>query len=599
MISKLVKLLPYARRQWRGLAVILGLTLAMSLIAAAQPWPLKILVDYGLGQGDAEGGALRFLAAYPPMTLIIASAVAALIITALSMLLDAAMTWMTSLTGERMTKRLSADLFDRLQRLSLRFHSHNQAGDALSRVTADAYCVYRVTDAVLISPVHRLGTLVFLSLVAWRLDPVLTLVLLGITPPLIAFAWYFGPRIRKQSLEKRDRRAALTSFVQQTLAALPVVQAFNTQQRNDRRFDELAEQYTSAVRRSSATDDVYKLVNGLGTTITVAVVLFLGGQRVLIGAMTIGSLLVFLQYGRTMLSSVRDLLGVYGKLRGAEANVDRVLEILESVDRVPEPASPIDLPAPEGGRGSRVVFDHVTYGYDPELPVLRDVALTVEPGESVALVGATGAGKTTLASMIPRFMDPQEGGVRIDGVDIRQVRLIDLRRRIGFVLQQPLLMPLTIAENIAYGRPDATIEQVTRAAEAANADGFIRQLPEGYLTTLHERGGGLSGGEKQRIAIARAILNDAAIIILDEPTAALDTETELVVMDAVGRLTADRTTFIIAHRLSTARRADRIVVLDEGRIAEVGTHDQLLARPDGLYRHLYRLQAAAPDGGQL
>jgi ATP-binding cassette subfamily B protein/subfamily B ATP-binding cassette protein MsbA len=309
----------------------------------------------------------------------------------------------------------------------------------------------------------------------------------------------------------------------------------------------------------------------------------------LTGALSLGSLLVFLAYLRTMQGAAQGLLGTYTRLKSAEAGADRVLEVLETQERVREAAGARPLPAVRG----HVRLEAVTFGYEPGRPVLHAISLEAHPGETVALVGPTGAGKSTLVSLLPRFFDPWEGQVRLDGIDLRQLPLAHLRAQIALVLQEPFLLPLSVAENIAYGRPGASPAQIAAAAAAANAASFIERLPQGYDTVIGERGATLSGGERQRLAIARALLKDAPVLILDEPTSALDAGTEALLLEALARLMAGRTTFIIAHRLSNIRDADRIVVLDQGAVVEAGTHQELLAA-DGLYQRLHSLQFAAP-----
>jgi ATP-binding cassette subfamily B protein/subfamily B ATP-binding cassette protein MsbA len=377
----------------------------------------------------------------------------------------------------------------------------------------------------------------------------------------------------------------LFSFTQQTLAAIPVVQAFATEERNRQRFRGLARDAVALSQRGNLLQSAHGLTNGLMTTIGTAVVLFFGGARVLAGALSLGSLLVFLAYLRSMQGAAQGLLSTYARLKAAEAGADRVLEVLEAEEQVR------DLPGarPLPGGGGHLRFEAVTFGYEPGRPVLHSLSLEARPGETVALVGPTGAGKSTLVSLIPRFFDPWEGQVTLDGSDLRELQLASLRAQIALVLQEPFLLPLTVAENIAYGRPSASRAEIEAAAAAANAAAFIERLPQGYETVIGERGATLSGGERQRLSIARALLKEAPVLILDEPTSALDAGTEALLLEALERLMAGRTTLIIAHRLSTIRHADRIVVLDAGRIVEAGTHQELLAAR-GSYHQLHDLQ---------
>ena len=583
----------YLLRQWLTLVAILVLTAATSVVTILQPWPIKILVDYALGQtlmpASVHSLLEKFNLTLTPALLIIAAAVGSLGLFALNATLDVALSWGWSAAGQRMVYNLAESMFHRLQRLSLLFHSQRTVGDSLSRLTYDTYCVYTLTDALLASPGRHVFMLTTISIVAWRLDPTLTLLSLAVAPIMGGSALVFGFRFKRQMRQYREAQSYLLSFVHQTFTALPVVQAFSREDYNKQQFQHLAADTIASLQCDTRLKNIYGFLNTSVTTVGTGIVLYFGGQQVLSGAMTVGSLLVFLAYLRSMQDAFKGLLTTYGKLKSVEANVDRVLEVLDAKEGVWDAPAARPLPSLSAGVRGQVRLEEVTFGYEPGYPVLQGITLEAHPGETIALVGATGAGKSTLVSLIPRFFDPWQGQVLFDGVDVRQVQLKSLRSQIALVLQEAFLLPLTVAQNIAYGRPGASLEEIVAAAQAANAEEFIQRLPQGYDTTIGERGATLSGGQKQRLAIARALLKDAPVLILDEPTSALDTQTETLLLEALERLMVGRTTLIIAHRLSTIRQADRIVVLERGKVVETGTHQELLSIGN-VYPRLHSLQ---------
>ena len=589
------RLMPYIRRQWPALTLILLLTLITAAVTALMPWPLKILVDYALGDTALPefltDSLERFSLIPTPLFLISLASLASLALFALNSVLEVSTTWSWSATGQRMVYDLAADLFHRLQRLSLLFHSKHPVGDSLGRLTVDTWCVFTASQALLITPVQNLFTIATIGFVAWQMDTQLTLLSLVLSPVLAASAVFFGNRLRKRARQSREAQSNVMAFVHQTLTALPVVQAFGTEQRNRRRFQDLSSDAVTRSQRNVLLKNSFGLINGLTITAGAAIVLYAGGQKVISGTLSIGSLLVFVAYMRSLQGAIESLLNTYGNLKGVEASMERVLDVLDAEQEVQDAPDAVVLPDYSSKAAGCINFEGVSFGYEPDRMVLHDISLEIRQGETIALVGATGAGKTTLVSLIPRFFDPCQGRVMLDGVDIRNIKLTSLRKQVSLVMQESFLLPLTVAENIAYGRPEASREEIITAAVAANADEFIRRLPEGYDSLLGERGATFSGGQRQRLAIARALLKNAPILILDEPTSALDSQTEAFLLEALERLMRGRTTFIIAHRLSTIRNADRILVLDEGRVAELGTHQELIL-VNGPYAHFYALQNA-------
>jgi ATP-binding cassette subfamily B protein/subfamily B ATP-binding cassette protein MsbA len=565
----------------------------MAAVATLMPWPLKILVDFAVGDSQLPQPAVDILGYFSlqptALLLVLAASLASLGLFALNSVLDAGHTWYWSATGQRMVYDLAADIFSRLQRLSLLFHSKRPVGDSLGRLTTDNWCVFVMAEALLITPARSLFTLLMIGVVAWQLDPRLTLLSLAVSPLLAVLAVYFGTHLRQRAMRNREAQSGVMAFVHQTLTALPAVQAFGSEQRNRRHYRRLSKDAVSRSQSSVLLNSSFALIYGMTITAGTALVLFVGGMRVISGALSLGSLLVFVAYMQTLQGAIESLLKTYGNLKTAEANMDRVLEVLDADEEVRDAPGALVLQAGTASKGSHIRLENVSFGYEPGRTVLHDINLDVESGETLALVGPTGAGKSTLVSLIPRFFDPRKGRVMLDGRDLRDLQVAGLREQISMVLQDPFLLPLTVGENIAYGRPGAEHEKIVDAARAANAHDFIQALPKGYETPLEEHGANLSGGQKQRLSIARALLKDAPILILDEPTSALDAHTEALLLEALERLMSGRTTFIIAHRLSTIRNADRIVMVEHGRITETGTHNELIAA-NGTYAHFYSLQ---------
>jgi ATP-binding cassette subfamily B protein/subfamily B ATP-binding cassette protein MsbA len=432
-------------------------------------------------------------------------------------------------------------------------------------------------------------SLVTMFTIMWQLDPALTLLSLAVVPLMVAVVrGYAGPLLRR-SYAHEEVDAQLYDVVEQTLSAMPAVQAFGGEERADRRFQASARAILGTELSLVSLEQHVQILIGLTTAAGTAAIFWVGATHVLEGQLTVGAILVFLAYLASLYAPLESLTHLSSTLQSAAGSARRVMEVLEAEREV------TDRPGatPSVVERGHVRLEDVTFGYDAGQPILHEVCFEARPGQTVAIVGPTGAGKSTLVSLVPRFFDPWAGRVTVDGRDVRDVQLKSLRRQVALVLQEAFLFPLTIAENIAYGRPEATRDEIEAAARAANAHVFIERLPAGYETRVGERGATLSGGERQRLAIARALLKDAPILILDEPTSALDAETESLLLEALERLMHGRTTLLIAHRLSTIRGADWIVALQGGRLVEAGTHEELLAR-DGLYARFQRLQTGRP-----
>jgi ATP-binding cassette subfamily B protein/subfamily B ATP-binding cassette protein MsbA len=579
--------LPY-RARW--IAIIACTLLGMGL-TVLQPWPMQVLIDNVLGGAGYHGIAARLVKVLPGAETrtggVAWVVVAGLLIFAVSTLTDIYLTRSWARLSQRMTVALGADLFAALQRRSLAFHRVHPVGDMMSRIGGDAWAVNAVVDTLLFAPAAAMVTLVIIASVMVRLDAPLAVLSLAVAPLMATASLLMGRHVRGIAKRKREAESRIETHVHQTLSGIPVVQAFAQESREHDRFLDHAEDLIQAHRKVTLIGAVSDLAAGLITTLGTGAVLWYGALHVLSGRISLGTLLVFLGYLRTLQTQVRIITGTYTSLQSAGASVDRVMAVLNAPPEVPEHPGAIRLR--ESPRGHLQVRN-VTAGYREQQPVLVDVSLEVKPGRTLGIVGPTGTGKSTLALLISRLMDPWSGQVLLDGRDVRDLDLHDLRRSVALVSQEPNLFKASIARNIAYGKPHATDAEIRDAARRAGADEFIVRLSEGYDTEIGPRGGTLSGGQRQRLAIARALLVDAPILVLDEPTAALDALTERDLLETLAKAAAGRTTLIAAHRLSTIRSADEIIVIENGRITEQGTHDALIAH-DGLYAKLWRIQS--------
>ena len=591
------RLLKYLWPHWRALSVVVITTAVAVGLEVLRPWPTKILVDQVLGQQpvpELVTRALLWLPGPDGVRGLLFWVCAATVLIFFAGTLTAMATMSTSVRlGQRMVFDLGADLFAHLQRLSLVFHSRRAVGDTIARVTGDPYGLQVLVNSALL-PLFQSGiTLVAMFAVMWSLDPTMTFLAMAVVPFLAVAIRVFGQPMQARSRARRDLEGQMMSLVQQTLSALPAVQAFTREEIEQSRFRRYADDTVTAYRRSMSADMWFKLVVGMVTSVGAALVMWLGATYALEGRMSVGTVLVFISYLASLYTPINSITYTASILRQTAANADRVLEILDT------PPDLQDAPdAREVRLEGHVRYEAVTFGYERGRPVLKGVSLEARPGEVVAIVGPTGAGKTTVVNLLVRFFDPSSGRVTIDGHDLRTLRIRSLRQQVAMVLQEPFIFPLSVADNIAYGRPDATRAEIEAAAVAANAEAFVRLLPGGFDAVVGERGATLSGGEKQRLSIARALLKDAPILILDEPTSALDARTEALLLDALRRLMRGRTTFVIAHRLSTIRDADRILVLDHGEIVEQGRHAELMTL-GGLYAGFYHQQMERSRSGPV
>jgi ATP-binding cassette subfamily B protein len=481
----------------------------------------------------------------------------------------------------------------------LDYHNQNQTGELISRLTSDIDAIQSFIVSSLLGFLVDGMTLLGMAIVMFYLNWRFTLIALSVAPLLFAVTYSYTRRSKKASREVRKKESEIVSRLQEVLSSIGVVKALAREDYEQQKLEEeSARSVEIALRARSLKARLSPLV-GLIVAVGTALVLWFGGKLVLAGSLSAGSLLVFIWYLGKMYKPMQDFAKMTDSYSKAAVGYERIQEVFAIKPKVQDLPSAQPAPRFKG----EIEFDHVQFSYAPDQPVLRDVSFKIAPGQMAAMVGPTGAGKTTIASLIGRFYDPTSGSVKIDGHDVRDFTQKSLRDQMSFILQESVLFHASIWQNIAYGKPEASRAEVHRAAKLANAHEFIEQLPEGYDTIIGERGATLSGGQRQRIAIARAIIRDTPILIMDEPSSGLDAASEKLVFEALGRLIEQRTTIVIAHRLSTIRRANAIFVVKNGRIAESGTHEQLL-QAGGLYTMLHELQfnhedelsMVAPDG---
>jgi ABC-type multidrug transport system fused ATPase/permease subunit len=579
---------PY--RRW--IVIILLAMLVETAMSLAAPWPLKVILDNVVGTHRAPEwlDAIRgSLLGENKLALAAVAGIATVLIAALGAFASYIDNYYTESVGQWVAHDLRMRVYDHLQHLSLGFYDTHQTGALLSTITDDIKTIQDFASSSTLDMLVDLLTIVgMLGVMLW-LEFDFALMAVAVTPFLLLFVARLNRAVKRATHEVRHHQSDIVAVVEQGLESIRVVKAFGRQELEESRLKDVSEATVDAALKARRIKSLLSPAVTLVVAFCTGFVLWHGTALVLAGVMTIGSLTVFLAYLAKFFKPVQDLAKMSNTLAQTAVAIERVQTILDTQPLVPESADGRE----PGTLTGAITFDHVVFGYDPASPVLKDVNFSIAPGQLVGVVGATGGGKSTVVSLIPRFYDPGAGRVLIDNVDLRDYKLQGLRSQIGFVLQDTVLFRGTVRDNIAYGRPDASEDEIVAAAELANAHEFIARMPKGYDSLVGERGLTLSGGQRQRIGIARAIIRNAPILILDEPTAALDTESEKLVVDALERLMKGRTVITIAHRLSTIRDAHKILVLKNGMVAEEGTHDELIAR-GGFYAELYRVQIGAP-----
>jgi ATP-binding cassette subfamily B protein len=579
------RILPFLRPYKGGVTLSLGLTVLAAIVALAEPWPLAFVIDSVIGTNSPAGPLKNWFGLNPdPYRLLIFIVVGGFLISSLSHGVRVFNDYVNAKVEQNMVLDLRSKLFSHVQSLSLTFHDARMTGQLMSLVNIQASAVGAIVMSfppLFESFLMLIGMLIIALFLDWQVTLVSLAAVPGIYWALSIYGTRIVPRvIRVQQLEWRS-----LSIVFEAMSMLRVIVSFGRERHEHKRFVTQGKTAVDARVRLTVWQTLFSLGVNTATAAGTAIVLGFGAWHVLQGRITLGHLTVLIAYINQVYQPLESISQTIGHLHQQFVFFNAAVGLLDTKPEVREAPDAVDI----GRSRGEIEFDDVSFAYAGRVDTLQNVSFHIKPGQRVAIVGPTGAGKTTLASLIVRFYDPANGAIKFDGVDIRKLKLQCLRNNLSLVLQEPMLFSGSITDNIRYGRLDATMDQIVEAAKSANAHDFIERLPEGYDTELGEGGNQLSGGERQRICVARAFIRNAPILILDEPTSSIDSKTELVILDALDRLMIGRTSLMIAHRLSTVRKADLIVVVNRGRVAETGTHEELLTS-GGLYYQLYQAQ---------
>ena len=576
-------------RPYRGWLAIVFVAMLVEIVASlAAPWPLKLVLDDALGKHhlpDWLAWAHDYGFGRHTLGVALFAGVATLVIAVIGAVATYIDNYYTTSVGQWVANDLRIRIYEHLHRLSLRFYDTAKTGTLMSTITSDVATIQSFASSSTLSIVVDIITIVFMIGLMFWLDWDFTLIALAITPFLLMAVTHFKRAVKEVTRTVRTRQSEVVAVVQEGLGSVRAVKAFGRQDLEIAHLEAASHATVEAALKARQVKSLLSPMVSIVVAICTAIVLWKGTSLIVAGTMTAGALTVYLAYLAKFFKPVKDLASMTSAIAQTTVALERIQKILSADQIIREHPDATDPGRVKGG----ITFENIAFGYDDETQVLRDVSFKIEPGQVVGIVGPTGSGKSTVLSLVPRFYDPSGGRILIDGVDVTTFKLDALRTQVGFVLQETVLFRGTIRENIAYGRPGATDEEIVAAAKVANADEFIGRMPHGYDTVVGERGDTLSGGQRQRIGIARAVIRNSPIMILDEPTAALDTESEHLVIDGLRQLMKGRTVIMIAHRLSTISEADKIVVLKDGVVAEEGSHGELLAL-DGVYAELHRIQ---------
>ena len=591
--GRLTRLVLELIRPYHGWLVIVFVAMLLEIaMSLAAPWPLKLVLDDALGAHHLPkwlAWAHDYGIGRNTLGVALFAGLATLFIAVVSALASYVDNYYTTSVGQWVASDLRIRIYEHLHRLSLRFYDTAKTGALMSTITSDVATVQSFASSSTLGIVVDLLTIVFMLGLMFWLDWDFTLIAVGVTPFLLLFVMRFKKAVKQVTRVVRARQSEVVAVVEEGLGSVRAIKAFGRQDLELANMEAASHATVEAALKARQVKSLLSPVVSIVVAICTAIVLWRGTSLIVAGTMTAGALTVYLAYLTKFFKPVKDLASMTGVIAQTTVALERIQKILSADEIIPERADATDPGRVKGA----ITLEHVAFAYGDDAPVLRDVCFSIEPGQVVGVVGPTGSGKSTVLSLIPRFYDPTAGRVLIDGVDVTTHRLAALRAQVGFVLQETVLFRGTIRDNIAYGRPGATDAEVVAAAKLANADEFISRMPHGYDSVVGERGDTLSGGQRQRIGIARAVIRDSPILILDEPTAALDTESERLVIDGLERLMKGRTVIMIAHRLSTLRDADKIIVLKDGVVVEEGTNDELIAR-NGVYAELHRIQYETP-----